>query len=402
MITKSKIKDLYNNIVITIMNIKSNPLQKYFNELENNLNEFFEGSKCLGVIYTNNQDKLFFGTYIMPNISADDVVRTITVTRRYLVKEYYLELDSKLFSPQFNLTAEEITALLIHDIGALVNTSAPSEIVVKNIDQYLIDNHTSLKLSDVVHYREMLSYGFRDAIRKITSIFEMGKYERKDDTMADFIDWTDYVGHIISGLSKLDRQGQLFFNREVQNKFLTLFWVLRVYNDVVGYRLSANKLLTKFKDISPSKIEIKEFDNLLKRINRIDDDMLIESDLNRYDDRKGELLLEELRNAKFKRLYSSSDCFKSLKDEAIDMMLRQETLKDEDTDTIPELVHNINNTMSMMRDYMDNFITSKEEKKQWNEMYKDFDKQRNQFTRSHLYETQRKLKNIWDNNCGLR
>lgn len=399
MITRTQIKNLYENIDVAIANIKINPVQKYFDELREAINGFFNDSKCLGVIYTNNQDKLFFGTYIMPSIPADDVIRTITTSKKYLVKEYYIELDSKLFSAEFDLTHEEITALLVHDVGSLVNNSAPSEIVVKNIDQYLVDHNESLKLSDVVHYKEILSFGFRDAIRKLTSIFEQGKYDRSQDTLVDFIDWTDYVGQIISGLMKLDSHGQLFFNREVDNKFITLSWILRIYKNIVGYRLSANKMLQRFKTLSPSQIEIKEMDNLLRRINRIDDDMLVES----YGvELEEDTLLEEIRLEKLPNKFSYDDSFKRIKDEMIDKTIRLENMTDEDINEIPHLIHNINNNMSIMRDYMDNNITDKDELKQWKKMYINMNKIRTQLLNNKMYVPDRKMINIWNNNCGER
>lgn len=399
MITRIQIKNLYENIDVAITNIKINPVQKYFDELREAINGFFNDSKCLGVIYTNNQDKLFFGTYIMPSIPADDVIRTITTSKKYLVKEYYIELDSKLFSAEFDLTHEEITALLVHDIGSLVNNSAPSEIVVKNIDQYLVDHNESLKLSDVVHYKEILSFGFRDAIRKLTSIFEQGKYDRSQDTLADFIDWTDYVGQIISGLMKLDSHGQLFFNREVDNKFITLSWILRIYKNIVGYRLSANNMLQRFKTLSPSQIEIKEMDNLLRRINRIDDDMLVES----YGiELEEDPLLEEIRLEKLPNKFSYDDSFKRMKDEMIDKTIRMENMIDEHINEIPHLIHNINNNMSIMKDYMDNNITDKNELKQWKKMYGNMNKIRTQLSNNKMYVPERKMINIWNNNCGER
>lgn len=400
MITRSQIKTLYENIDIEIANIQLNPIQKHFDNLKDALNGFFNDSKCLGVIYTNNQDKLFFGTYIMPKISADDVIRTITTDKKYLIKEYYVELDSKLFSVQFNLTHEEITALLVHDIGALVNNSAPSEIVVKNIDQYLVDNHESLKLSDVVHYKEILSFGFRDAIRKLTSIFEQGAYNKSDDTLADFIDWTDYVGHIISGLTKLDRQGQLFFNREVDNKFITMSWILRIYKNIVGYRLSVNKIVEKCKTLSPSQIEIKELNNLVRRVNRIDDDMLLES----YDEveMKKDPLLEEIRLKTFPNKYSHDDCFRIFKNDVIDKTIRQENMIDEDINEVPHLIHNINNSLSLVKDYVNNNITDKSELKQWRGMYNKLLKTRTQLSKHKLFVPDRKMVNIWNNNCGGR
>ena len=400
MLTKSRIKDFYTDIEIAIQNIQSNPIQKFLMDLQESLNKFFSDSTCKGVIYTDNQDKLFFGAYIMPTIEADDVIKTITTNKKYLIKEYYVELDSKLFSLNYGLTSKEITAIIVHDIGAMVNNSAPSEIVCKNIDQYLADNHESLKLSELIHYKEILSFGFRDAIRKVTCLFETGKYDSTIDTMADFIDWTDYKGSIISGLTKLDRAGQLFFNREVQDKFITLSWVLRVYKDVVGYRISVNKMIERFKELSGSQIEIKEMDNFLRRVNRIDDDMLIESANAKNTE---DPLLEEIRLTKYNNKYDHGACFKKFEDDVANAVITHNSIENyNDPDLIPDLLHNVNNTMMMMNDYVVNHINNKKERKQWNKMYKELARRRNQLSNNKFYVPSRRLINIWKNNCGLQ
>ena len=269
MLTQDKIIDIYSDIEISVQNIQTNQSQSFLNDLKDALNKFFSDSTCEGVIYTPNTDKLFFGVYAMPNIEADEVINAITKDRRYRVKSYYLELDGKLFGQFVGLSHHEITALIVHDIGALVNSSAPSEEVSKQIDKYLADNHESLKLSDLVHYKEILSFGFRDAIRKVTSIFELGKYDPSTDTFAAFIESIPYAKYVASALNKISRIGYNY-NREVDTKFVVLSWVLRVYRDVLGYRISALKTLEKMQELTPSQIEKKELNNFARRLNRID------------------------------------------------------------------------------------------------------------------------------------
>ena len=270
MLTQAKIKDIYDDIEICVQNIQAKPTQANLDDLKDALNKFFPDSVCEGVIWTPNQDKLFFGLYVMPKIEADDVIKAITDDKRYRVSSYYVEIDGKLFGQFLNLNHHEITALILHDVGALINSSAPSEEVVKQIDTYLADNHEVLKLSDLVHYKEMLSFGFRDALRKVTSIFELGKYNPSTDTFADFIDWVPYAQNVINALDKISRMGYNY-NREVDTRFVVLSWVMRVYKDVLGYRISAIKTLEKMQELTPSQIEKKELNNFARRINRIDD-----------------------------------------------------------------------------------------------------------------------------------
>lgn len=389
MLTKAKIKDIYDDIEIAVQDIQSNPSQRFLDDLKDALNKLFPDSVCEGVIWTPNQDKLFFGLYIMPTIKPDDVIKAITDDRRYRVKSYFVELDGKLFGQFLGLSHHEITALIVHDVGALTNSSAPSEEVVKNIDQYLVDNHESLKLSDLIHYKEMLSFGFRDALRKTTCIFELGKYNPDEDTFSDFIDWTPYTQHVISALDKITRAGYNY-NREVNTKFVVLSWVLRVYRDVLGYRISALRTLERMQELSPSQIEKKELNNFARRLNRIDDDMLLEE----Y--QVVDPLLEEMRRTQFD--FTTTNFVDNLdvaKNDLVGIILKQENLNAQEPDGIADLLGSINQKMMHIQDYVENHENDPVAFKQWNKMYKELARRRNQLAKHKFYVTKRGMINTY-------
>ena len=389
MLTKSKIRDIYDDVEICVQNITSSPTQKFLDDLKDALNKLFPDSICEGVIWTPNQDRLFFGLYTMPNAEADEVVRVITNDRRYRVKSYYVELDGKLFSPYLGLSHHEITALIVHDIGALTNSSAPSEEVVKSIDQYLVDNHDVLKLSDLIHYKEMLSFGFRDALRKVSSIFELGRYNPQEDTFADFIDWIPYAQYVTSGLDKVSRMGYNY-NREVDTRFIVLSWVLRVYKDVLGYRISALKTLERMQDLSPSQIEKKELNNFARRLNRIDDDMLLESTV------EVDPLLEEMRRTQFDFATSNFvDSLDMMKNDLVGIVLKQEHLDANEPDAIPDLLGSINQKMMYIKDYAEQSESDPAAFKQWNRMYQELARRRNQLSKHKLYVPKRRMVNTY-------
>lgn len=384
---ESRLIDYYDDIEISITNIKANPKQNYLVDLKDGLNKFFSDSTCKGVIYTHNQDKLFFGVYVMPSIEADTVIKTITSGNRLRVSQYYLELDSKLFDPYLNLNIHEITAIIVHDIGALVNTSAPSEEVTKNIDQYLVDNHEALKLSDLVHYKEILSFGFRDALRKCTALFELGKYNPETDTLAQFIDWTPYPKYIMNALDKVSKVGWNF-NREIDTRFVGLSWVLRVYRDVLGYRISAIKTLERMQELSPSQIEKKEFNNFARRLNRIDDDMLLEASSG---EKIMDPLLESIRNNHFNLANTNAiDELDYAKNDYIGTLMKEKDIENE-PDAMPELMNSMNRQMMMIKDYAEENEHNKEAFKQWNTIYKDLARRRSNLAKNKLFVRKRSM-----------
>ena len=386
--TKQAMQDLYMDIENSVDSIKDDPSQKNLKELQYVLNKFYDEAECKGVIYTNNIDKLFFGLIVMPEIKAEYVIDIITKDKRYIINKYYLEIDSRLFGDDLQLTSKEITALLLHDIGMLVNDSAPCENVKRAIDRYLEENHQVLKLSDSIHYQEILSYGFRDALRKSTTIFEKSKYIHDDQLTDEFI---DYEQSIQSTFNKINALG-LNYNREVDNKFLVLSWVLRVYRDVLHNRIPALKVLERGQLLTASQIERKEMNNMARRLNRIDDDALLES-------------------YSFKSLLESKSLYKSLSEplkkcaDNCDIMIikTNNALNDDDDyqnpDVVPDLLHSINNQMTMIDDYINNNDAKldKEEFKQWNAIFKNMAKLRHNIVKnSKMYNKQRKMYNTWE------
>ena len=105
-------------------------------DLKNELNKFFKDSICKEIIYTNNTDKMFFGMTIMPYIKTDNVYSLLNTDEKIRISEYYLELDSKLFDPILDLTVAEIVAILLHEVGHLVNDSSNIQRLRKNIMNY--------------------------------------------------------------------------------------------------------------------------------------------------------------------------------------------------------------------------------------------------------------------------
>lgn len=375
---EKRIDDLYNEIVFAVSDIKENPSQENLDALKKALNKFYENdATCNGVIFTSNLDKLFFGLYVMPDIDADDVITTITQDNRLLIHNYYLELDSRLFGMDLNLTGGEIAAFIIHDIGSIVGDSSPCEVVKRAIDKYLHDNHEVLKLSDSIHYKELLSFGFRDAVRKYTTIFEKRDYHLNHPLTHELIfgNNEELKKFLASAFDKIDRLG-LNYNREVDNKFMTLSWILRVYKDIKHNRIPAIKTLQRCQELTPSQIERKELNNLLRRINRIDDDMLLEA---------GSL---------YKKL---SIPLHKIEDNCDDIALRVNNV-DNEPDQLPELIHGVNNQMSILDDYL--YCNPEMEKvylKQWKAIYKKLEgfRTRLETKSASLFDPQIKLKNTW-------
>ena len=68
-------------------------------------------------------------------------------------------------------------------------------------------------------------------------------------------------------------------------------------------------------------------------------------------------------------------------------------------DVVPDLLHSINNQMTMIDDYINNNDAKldKEEFKQWNAIFKNMAKLRHNIVKnSKMYNKQRKMYNTWE------
>ena len=381
-LARTKLKDAYDDIEIAIQNIKKDPKQEFILDLQNALNKFFD-AKCLRVLYTNNTDKLFFGIYAMPKIDAEQVIKIITGGEKYVIEQYYLELDSKLFQEDINLSAHEIAALLMHEVYNLVSDSAPCESVCKAIDAHLTKNNDVLKISDSIHYMELLSYGFRDAVRKFITIFDKKEVDN-NPVMNDFFEWCSYEQNIKSAFNKI-ALNWYNYNKEINNKFIVLAWVLRVYKNVRDNRIPALMMIDRCKQLSPSKIEIKELDNIARRLNRIDDDALIESA-----GTVEHILYEEVKSSILpnKKMKSVPE---ALEDDLVKIAMEQQNALENEPDAIPMLMANINSKLAYLQDYVENNQLTKEEFKQLDRMYKELTVKRDQLFKGDLYDTRMKI-----------
>ena len=115
--------------------------------LKNELNSFFKDSSCKEVLYTNNNDKMFFGIKITAMIDADDIFDYLVDTEPARVKTYVVEIDSHLLNPIVDLSAKELTAMFIHEVAVIINDATPVENARTAMNNYLAANKEHLKIS---------------------------------------------------------------------------------------------------------------------------------------------------------------------------------------------------------------------------------------------------------------
>jgi len=366
----------FNNFDRILFNIKINPTPKLLNDLRLELNKFFKDSNCIEVVYTNNTDKMFFGMAVMPSFNTSDVYGILQNDDSYRISEYYLELDSKLFKETLNLNASELTAVLLHEVGHMVKDATPMQNVRSNIDVYLMKNKESISISDSIHYKEILSFGIKDALRKVTSIFETDS----DEFIADeFVVRCGYGQHLESAFNKIVKNSYNI-NKDVDNKIIVLSWVLRLYKDVKIRRISAIRSMRKSKNMTSSKLEKKEIENVIRRLERIDDDALLESTLkdivNKYD------IKGTVKRFKYKGI-------RGFEDDLYEYNLRMKNLETEGDALL--LLHQINSRMAIIDDYIVSENLGEAEQKRFFNLIDKYQKLREELSKSTLYQNKTRI-----------
>ena len=351
------------------------------NDIKFQLNVIFGEDKCKQVYYTSNTDKLFFGVCVMPVLPSNDVINIFLNDDKYIINNYYLELDSKLFESYLDLSIDEITAIIIHEVGTMISDSTPIEIIKHEIDNYLVAEGETIKLSDSINYVELLSYGIRDAIRKTISIFEV-----EEDKIINQLDMDLGIERdVATGMKKIISIGDNP-NSDIDNKLIFLSWILRLYKDVKKNRIEALHVLRRGIELSASKLEQKEMQNIIFRLQRIDDESLI---------KEGSYILREsVLDDVYNSLKKSTKKMKSegisrYDDEYYEFEFRLNNLENSDDALL--MVHQINSRMAVIRDLLDTEDIDKSTKAKWEELYNRYDKLRAKISQSKVYANKTRL-----------
>lgn len=225
--------------------------------LKREVNRFFTNSECIGLLFTEN-DSLFFGMCVHPELTPQFIRNVIENQDENLhIDKYRIEIDSKIFSSILDITKEEILAMMLHEIGHIVNDNTICEEMKDAVNVYAAKNHISVRLPDSGTKElslaiEILRYGFNASIRKMKSMFCIYK---NGEVLADhFVYEYGYLDALQSIFKKVTKNG-LNVNNTVSNKLVALTWSMRLMTDIAFKRNTAVHTLMDAYRITQSKLE---------------------------------------------------------------------------------------------------------------------------------------------------
>lgn len=371
-------------INLSVINLKAKPGNKVeLNKIKDCLNKIFPDSKCVDVMHTVNTDKMFFGIVTLPILSPNEILNIMTSDEDSKITTYKVELDSKLFCNTIDLSVDEITALIVHEVARLVNDYYPINNARYLIDKTVLDYGITLKMSEYVPYIEIISYGIKEAARRSVSIFE------NNYLVPYYLDETyELTDSLRRAITKLENKGNLW-DTEVDNKSIIIKWVVRLYTDILKYRIMSLHTLEKGIELTGSVLVVNEMKNMVKKLHRIDDYSLMQeasSIIDFFNDSK-KANLSALDRFKANGIKNYYDDFYEIQFEINNM--------DNDRGTAVALLHKINSRMSVIDDY----ISTEPElnlqtKKRLADLYCKYDELRGNIASQKLKSPQTLLINI--------
>jgi hypothetical protein len=377
MIDKNRYNYDFSGLETAMSHLRQNQNESVLNEIRNELNRFFKDSKCIDVIFTRNIDKFFFGMRTLAVINSDDDVEEITMDDKpFRIQKYYLEIDSKLID-NMNLSKEELTAVILHEVGHLVNDSSPTEQVRHAIDDYMASTGDSLSIKDSIHFKEVLAYAIKDTYWRVTSLFT-----RKDDEILadEFVYMCGYGEALESAFRKITTSASTI-NKGVDNQFIVLDWTLHLYKNMKFERIRAISALNGAKKYTASKLEKKELETAVRSLNKIDDIALQEASV----------IYEELvkKNSLIQRM--QHDGLKSIEEDVYEYMMRIRNVEEEDDALL--IMRQINMRMSLLDDYLQNSDIEDKDRARWQKVYDKYDELRDVLSKKTVYN--RKKLGLW-------
>jgi len=375
------ISDIEGSLRLYTMNLSNTDETSITKDIKEDLNKLFRGNDgisnplCDAVIITKNTDKQFFGLNVYPIFSNNDTGMANIVLnpdRDFIVNKYYLEIDSKLFNA---LSTYEIALCIIYDITALCTDNVPMKKVRDLVNMYLVNKREIIRPSEYAAYNDIFNFGIRDAMQKVTSMFNIGDAGIGNNQFINDISASELSPNFNATLleirTKLKNNGMISFN-EYETPIVVLSYILNLYNNMKNNKRTARKELINILPSISSQLRKREIENLIKRLDMIDDNMINEG-----------FLGNALNSFKVSGLKGYENDYYELKFEANNV---------EDDDQALLLIARINSRMSVIADYLsteDDIPTT--QRVRWTKLLNEYNALRNQLASEKLRRNKTRL-----------
>ena len=336
------------------------PSLSLLEDMKNELNNLFResGIVCTNIIYTNNTDKPFFGVMVNPAISAADSMIIIATDEPVKLKNYQVELDSKLFN--LGLEASELAATLIYEISSMMCDNGAIENTRAIVDLNSLRDDDVIYLRDSANYAQLVIYALKDTLYKVSSV--MFKTEPDSITCNQYIQTLDLQEEILSAQQKVS--SSVFGTEDTLRdpKASIMNWMLLMYKDMKHNSRVVKDTLKDAKAFTGSRLNKAEIDKTIDAVDNINSQIVIEgATLNEHFEKAHMGAVNEI--SLFQALKKSG--LRSIEDDLYEFTIRMKNCETEDDAMF--ILRGINTRLNILEDYLlqNADSLSDNEKKHW-------------------------------------
>ena len=345
--------------------------------LNNLFTEYSNGPVCTDIIYTANYDKQFMGLYINPLLNYGDAISIIATEEPVTCRQYQLELGSDLLD--MDLDAEEITAIVLHEISSMLCNAQVIEDLRNIIHLEVLSTEDVVRLRDNINYSQLLMYAIKDTLYKVSSM--IFKEDIEEMTSNPLIQAAELVDAMESAQEKLVNNVYGLSDSARSPKVTILKWAFMIYQDVQHNSRLARETLLDSKDFTASILQKQEIDKTIIALDRIDATTLMEN-ANIVKVLEKKALHSVTEGSIFKSLKQSG--LKSIENDLYELAIKAKAMECEDDALF--IIRAINTRLGILEDYIYNTELSENEAKKWNAVANSYRELRETVVKSKVFK----------------
>lgn len=365
----------FENLELCMRNLKSDTSDSNLNRLKMELNKFFKGATCSTVMVSKNA-KRFYGMCVIPTVDKSTITHLVSDDDKVpTINRYAIDIDSRLFD--INLNGRELTAVILHEIGHLVNTPEPVKKLRDIIHSYLEYTTTSITLQSISDNYALFAFGVEDALNSITSIFK-----RKDEeVLADeFAISCGYGEDLNNALYKISRSPDVILSGQT-NKLASLEYAINIFPHLNIRRIHVASNLAKASSQTGSKLQVTRLDNLARRLRS--------GSISENTSLDALSMVNEASFNIFKKIKSTHNRLKYkqialLQSEFYELSLKVNNV-DEHDDAL-SILRSINSNINIIDDYLATISMSKEDDEMCNNLRNQYIDLRSKLSEKETYD----------------
>lgn len=365
----------FNKLQIAMGDLRNNNKAYALKDIKKELNKFFRDSKCDGVIYTDNNDGMFFGMCVIPILDRRQTASVFS-SKPMRFDKYIVEIDSKLLTPTLDVTDVELVAIILHEVGHIVNNTIATQKISDQINYYIAKEGVKIDYTEAMKNDSILNIGIFRALRKLTSIFE-----RKDEEyIADqFVVDCGFGKELESAYDKIIKnRDNLSQKNKEQDTFITLIWSLSLYKSMSNRHNTVKKQLEEARLGEPSNLFKDLYSRTIRRMN----DMVYKDSVNQIVMTESAEILRE--NSFMKQMKRRK--MKEIDDELYEYAIRIKMI-DSNQEAL-DILRSINMRINMIQEYIDKYDLNQQEFKRYISVQNKYKKLRQEIIETDTFDPQ--------------